>query len=440
VLATEQGGRAIRFVVLAAVVVAVQAEVALLIAHGSNRVGVAVLAIACAVPIVLRGPAKLGVLVFPAVYLSQRFGAGGLDFSYADVALIAGVVICLAQTPWADPIFRRLLFAFAVYMTILAVPLAVNPSRRAFLECFHRAFLVIGAVAVGSAVARAGWTRVALRLYVLASLVVSVAAVQYTLSHDRQAATPFDINKNAGGLMVVCAIVTVIVARQQMGLWRWISNVCLVVLFAGELAFQSRGSVAALAVVLLLSAVRMKKRSLPVPIAGVVALGLMARATLDDQAAKAAQRGANFEYSKFGTVNGRIATYEETLQLWRQHRLFGLGIRFWRDPVVTATYAGGEPHNLLVSALGEAGIVGAVGLVVFILLALWALRGARSPLWLCARYLVIAQVVSGLGDIYWRAGTGTIPWLVVGLAVGTAVPSVRSGVDELPPVSEMASR
>ena len=45
-------------------------------------------------------------------------------------------------------------------------------------------------------------------------------------------------------------------------------------------------------------------------------------------------------------------------------------------------------------------------------------RRRKDPLGRAALYLTIAHAVDALAGIYWVAGTGTLPWLVVGLAAG----------------------
>ena len=85
-----------------------------------------------------------------------------------------------------------------------------------------------------------------------------------------------------------------------------------------------------------------------------------------------------------------------------------------------------SPHNIVYEALVESGIV---GLAAFFLLqggAVLVLRRAGSNLALAALALVVANLVHGLFDLYWVAGTLTLTWLVVGMAAGEAAHSSRS--------------
>lgn len=395
------------------VLLAVQVLVGIAVAQRSPRLALVVLAASIAVPIVVRGPARLGAVVFPAVYLSQRLGGESLNLSYADAALVVGVGLCLFAVPWTAPLLRRVSLVFVLYAVALLFPLMANPTRRAFLEFGHRGFLVLGAICIGAAVGRSGGTRAALRLYLLASLVASLGAAQDSLRNGFAVAEFWSINKNAGGFLVAGAVIIVVTCREIVALWRPVSNLLLIGYFAGLLAFQSRGAAVALAVVLLLSMARVRRANLLVPLLGLVALGYMAKVTLDEQAKVDYEK----QFTQYGTIDYRIRAFDQTLDLWQSNRAFGVGIRFWNDPEIAVTYTGGEPHNLLIAALGETGAVGMIAVSGFAVGMWWVLRRRTDPLGICARYLVVAQTVSGLADIYWRAGTGTLPWLVVGLAV-----------------------
>ncbi len=92
------------------------------------------------------------------------------------------------------------------------------------------------------------------------------------------------------------------------------------------------------------------------------------------------------------------------------------GLRYWNDVNVQRAngYGVTEPHNLVISALGESGIVGAADVLALNGVLVFGLRKRRDPLGQAAFYLVIARFVAGLADIYWVAGAGTLPWLVRG--------------------------
>ena len=127
--------------------------------------------------------------------------------------------------------------------------------------------------------------------------------------------------------------------------------------------------------------------------------------------------------ARFESFQIRRTAGGEALQLWRESPLVGQGLRSYLDQ---NSQLQTSPHNIVYEALVESGIV---GLAAFFLLqggAVLVLRRAGSNLALAALALVVANLVHGLFDLYWVAGTLTLTWLVVGMAAGEAAHSSRS--------------
>lgn len=81
------------------------------------------------------------------------------------------------------------------------------------------------------------------------------------------------------------------------------------------------------------------------------------------------------------TFTGRTAIWEATLEVWQSDPLIGYGPYLWDDPM-DRRFAGrvgfppGHAHNQLIQALGEAGVIGGLALVVALVgLARAARRG-----------------------------------------------------------------
>ncbi len=396
-----------------ALVLALEAAVATATALGARTAAVAVLALLVAAAAVAE-PTVVAALSLPATFLTLRLSAGGLDLSYADAALVASLVACGLLAPWRDRAFRPVVHAAAAYLALLAVAVLLQPSQRAVLEWAHRLVLVLGSAAVGAAVARRGRAHLALRAFVLAAIVVGLEAVRNTLSNGLKPAYPFTFNKNAAGMLLTCALIMVFTAAPALRWPRSVIRLLALPLLAGSLACQSRMAVAAFVLVLLLSGIHQGRSGGLLGLLGIGASGAMVWATRSSFAESG-------EGAQFNSLNSRLTTYERALELWREHRFAGAGLRFWRDPLLGA----GEPHNLVIAGLGETGILGLAAVVLLNALVIAALMRRRDVLGRLAIYVLLAQIMDGLGDIYWRAGTGTLPWLVVGLALGTPAPARR---------------
>ena len=102
---------------------------------------------------------------------------------------------------------------------------------------------------------------------------------------------------------------------------------------------------------------------------------------------------------------------------WHMAPIFGQGMRFFKRP---GALLQSDAHNVVATTLAEGGLVGLVALAILIggaLIALWrqpAEVGALAVAFIAGRFL------HGLFDIYWVAGTATLPWLIVGIVCGAA--------------------
>lgn len=357
----------------------------------------------------------VAVVAVPATVLTHRLAGGGLDLSYADAVLVVCTLLCLTRAAWTSPAFHRVGAFFGAYLALLAVPLFFNPTVPAAVEWAHRLHLLFGSLIVGSAIARSGMTAVALRLYLLAAAVLSIGAIQYSLTHDFEPAYPFGIHKNGAGFFIVCALILLYIAHEAARMPAWVRPALGVLLLAGVYFCHSRASAATFILVLFITSVRRGRRGIAVPLLGSLALVAMIWTSTQ---AEARQDEAT---AKFNSIETRVDTYEQALTLWRENPVFGAGIRYFRDPTILDGGPAGEPHNLAISALAESGLVGLVALTVLHVGILSGLRSRRDPVGLLAYFVIIAHAVDSLAGIFWVAGTGTLPWIILGLATATSV-------------------
>jgi O-antigen ligase len=381
---------------------------------GSTATMLATIGVLVAFPVLLRSPILLCSVAPGAMFFTYRLDLGPVDLSYADAVVVFGALVALRWAPWHSPWLRQLLLYFGGYLLLLVPSLLANPSTRAIVEWFHRIEIVVGALIIGSALAVAGKARATLRVYTAISAVYAVAAIVEAVTSDFTPAYPLGIHKNGAAMLFAAAILVLHLCGPIVGPRRVVVPAELL-LFGGILACQGRAAAATLIGLMLLIALRSRRgRRGIVPLLGAVALGAMVVVTV------IALANDDSGSAKFNSYNSRISTYEAALDVWRDDPITGVGIRFWNDPKVPSK---GEPHNVIVSALGESGVIGAVAIVVFnagIVAMLWK---RRDPLGQAGLYLTIAHLVDAMAGIYWVAGTGTISWLILGLAVGVDVRS-----------------
>jgi O-antigen ligase len=199
-----------------------------------------------------------------------------------------------------------------------------------------------------------------------------------------------------------------IVAPREVGLSKAASIPLQALLLGGLVACQSRASAATFVVVLFVVSCRRGGTRAFVPILGTVAIVAMIWSTSQDLTEK------TDDAAQFNSLNTRIESYDRAFELWQGDPIFGVGVRFFRDPTLNAT----EPHNLIISSLGESGVVGTAGFVALNVAVIAMFWRRRDALGRAALYLTLAHAIDSMAGIFWVAGTGTLPWLVVGLAAG----------------------
>ncbi len=200
----------------------------------------------------------------------------------------------------------------------------------------------------------------------------------------------------------------------------------LPLLFVGMLATQARGSAVALVIALVIWAIRQRRfRLSPLVFVGVALLVTMTYVTVS------ATFQSDERDNRFNSLNSRVETYDAALDLWRSDPLVGVGLKFWRNPSYATQIAFGEPHNLVVSALGESGLLGLGALALLVGGMLLVLSRVRGELGMLAFLLVLTHVVDSVVGIYWVAGTLTIGSLVLGLACLPEEPPVPSATRKL---------
>lgn len=365
-------------------------------------------------------PVLLPIVAVPCAFVLSRIGPAAIDMSVSDATIAMAGLVAAGLSPWKHRRLAVVTGLVMLYLILLGITVASTPSSTAIFEWLHRGSMVIGAVFVGAAVTHFGLRQTALRLMLASGTILGVLAIGTGIANGGGPAYPLGMHKNAAGPMLVFVITLVTVAEVEFGLSRRLIAPARVIMILGMAATQSRGSIITLAAVTLLWFVIPKpaegitfRRPAPALIAGLFGMGVFAYTTLNEQVALD---------DRFSSVRSREIGNQIALAIWEQNRLFGAGLRYFRQRVGLAAY---EPHNVFTSGLAESGLVGIGALCLLyggVLMLLWRMR---TPLAMAAGLLLVAKVVESQFGIFWVAGTQTIPWLVVGLALG-----VRDGTEE----------
>jgi O-antigen ligase len=124
----------------------------------------------------------------------------------------------------------------------------------------------------------------------------------------------------------------------------------------------------------------------------------------------------------------RFAQDRETIQVVREHPIFGVGFNLYyaaasQDPRYLAKWKGiismNLPHNVIMTVLSEEGVIGLffwVGAQVFLVRAMWKMRRAFPVGWLAFLYCFLVYSLIGLDDaIVYFADVNLIYMFALGL-------------------------
>jgi hypothetical protein len=377
--------------------------------------------------VVLAAPALLLAAVFATVFAPWRVGPGALQMSICDAITVLALLAALPYVPWHKRPLRVILAALCFYLALLFVVVVSHPTQRAVFEYFHRSVLFGGTAVIGAAVANRNQVKSALKALVFASAVVAVAAIYYSLAHGLSPAYPFGfsgINKNLAGSLLAIVIILLIVAPGRVGLRMSVIRHIRVLCILGLLATQARGAGLALVAAIAIYAVRHRSARQRAPIffltVAIVLIGVSI-VTL---------RSEYINNPKFNAIDQRTTSFTAAINNeWLPHPITGAGLR-WFQANDTGNYIASGVHNIVIAELSEGGLIALVGLAVLLGITLRVLRRRRDPLGEAAFLILVCQILFGMTDVFWVAGSFSLAMLMVGLAVGEDTNSVefsRSG-------------
>lgn len=376
--------------------------------------------------VMLDRPIVISILAMCAVFIVQRVGgsssnagsSGGL--SYSD-AILAGATLFALPMALRTSTFDRLrtaLVGLAIYLTTLLPTVILHASRGADLEWAHRLVLVGGALLVGASVAHANATTLALRALTAIAVVYGAFAIAAGARHGFSIpAEPLGLQKNfIGSLLGVMAAFT-LCAPKALALPRWVRLCAVSIISGGLLATQSRGSMLAAAIAVYIAALLSGR----VIGRGRQLIALLLAAALTYGAYLSIHKQFTQSSSQFNTnsIGVRFNVERETLKIWRTSPIDGVGLKYFR----TGDYGffAQASNNAIDNELAESGVIGAVGFLTMQGLVLFAgfRRRRESQLVLIATGVVFASLMHGMVDIYWSAGTASLPFMILGMALGT---------------------
>ena len=367
------------------------------------------------VGLIAASPYALPVLAVPAIWVPGQRVAGLLSVGDAVLAVAAVLVLLDSTRAPMSRAGRQLLGVLVILLATDTVAVLAHPVRQGAQEVAHRLILVGGGIIVGAWLGSRGRLAVALRLLVTVSLAFAVVAIADRLATG-QAAYPLGYHKNFAGPAFATTAILLLAAPEALDLavrsrGRWAS---FGVLVAGLLATSSRGAILGFALAVTVWLLRPGTGHRRVnPIVGVLIAAGLGYAGVSSIQQQISDRGSGQVAIDSLTQRQQVET--ATRDLWRTAPLTGVGLRYFTTPELNTYQA---PNNMFDEALAEAGVIGTLGLAVFVVGGVILTYRIRTPLGQASNMVVLAAFFHGQVDIFWANGQA-LNWLVVGAAVGS---------------------
>ncbi len=397
------GGRVIRFITVAVVV----GGLGYLAGRDANMALLAAVAIG-AVGLIAFDPLIFPVLTFPAMLLLSRTGSGG-GLSLSDLVLFVGTLCALLQLRTDEsPELRSLLWIVAFYQACLIPVLVYNPYQANVVEWIHETFLVGGSLVVGYVVARAGRARTGMSLYLLGCVFLSGWACLHAITTHFQPVYLPTFQKNALGDLLSLGAIVAYARPAWLGWSPRASNGAVVVLAVGILAAQSKQAMIGLAVGVLLVLLRSRGigRRSRIVLLSMIPLIVIAYVVTANQLASG---------NKFNAAHQRLQWYSDSLTIWESSKWLGVGLRWWYTTRFSVQF---QPPNAEFEMLTSGGVVGLAAFLIAAFAALWLLWRVDPRYGVLAVAVISARLVQGQLDLFWVASQSSLPWLIVGAALG----------------------
>ena len=360
-------------------------------------------------------PLAIALMATPAILITQRLGAGGVDLTVSDAALAAalGTVVLLGTHDYTAPM-KAMLWANLGYQFATLFTVIVNPFPQNTVEWVHAWVLISGALVVGWAIGRAGHARLAVILILSAAGVIAAGtfgtAIVLAVSGEPFTAVypdwPWPMHKNfAGGVLAFAALIAYVNPSWAKIDSRW-SRAAFVIFLVALVLTQSRQAGIGLAVALLVHTLRRGVRNhialvvvLAVPAAYLIVQSVIEQ--IDSQ-------------NRFNSFYQRLDWMREVYAFWKHSPIFGHGLRYW----YVSPQANFQPPQAEIEVAASAGIVGLIGFLVMWVVMLIALWRTAPEFGMLAFGLVLSRIVQAQFDLFWVAAQVSIPFLVAGICLG----------------------
>lgn len=361
------------------------------------------------------------VLAVPAVFAVQRIG----PMSGSDFLLGIAVVVSLVLIRGRGVItMQPLLWSGAFYVALTAPQLILNRYAENYIEWAHELVLVLGAMIVGFVIGREGHARLALGIFVGICVAIGATAGVVAVGNGFQPVYLGAWHKNAIGAFLMIGLVIAFANPPWLEWPRWVAWTAFALCGVGMAAAQSRQAIVGGLIGIFIVGLRPRfhngKRSrwmwlILIPAGWFVYQEVSSQLASDNDFSSAAQR---------------ITWYGESIVVWLQSPIFGVGHRWWTT--WHTGHGGFQPPNAELEVLTTVGVIGLIGFLGMFAGALWALARMNPVYGTLGLAVVAAKLTQSQFDLYWVAGHASILWIIAGICYGIQERDRSEGIERIP--------
>jgi polysaccharide biosynthesis protein PslJ len=380
-------------------------------------------------------PMALVGAAIPATLLVARVGTASSNLSVSDLVLFVSTIAALPFMRLRDATTMKRLFGLlAVYEAALLITIVDNPYQAGAIEWAHELFLVGGSLIIGWVVARNGYSKPALSVFLGGSTIIALwASADAVTTHFQPVNLPLGMQKNFIGVILMFAVFVAFLNPDWVG-WtgRW-HRLAMYLCVLGILASQSRQAMIGCALGVVVASFRSRKaqdlsRRSKIILLVTGGLLIISYVTISREFAS---------NNRFNSVHQRLQWFQQSLQVWRTSPWLGVGLRWWNSNRFSFHF---QPPNGEMEMISSAGIVGLAAFLYLFgrsLVVLWRVPARFGTLAFTA---VLMRFVEGQFDIFWVTAVSAIPWMLAGLALGAMArsDSGEEGLERAGPVTRLS--
>lgn len=380
--------------------------------------------------------ALVPLMAFPAVLLPMRTG----PLSLTDLVLIAGTLpafLLYRRTEAKD--LQQFIWLGIAYQALLIPTLVVNPYLANFIEWGHEFFMVVGGLLVGWVVGRNGFASAALKLYLVGCVFIGLWAfaeglVMLATHHTFGPVYLPQLHKNFIGDVLAFGFIMAFMRPDWLGWRKSFSYPVMLACAMGIAAASSRQAMVSVAVAILIMSMRGRQggagRGRVLLLALIPGMWFVFN-SLSDQLDQYAQG------DRFNSASQRIVWFMQSLDIWRESPVFGVGLRWWYTDRFSQNF---QPPNAIFEMLSSTGVVGLIAFLILCLGGLWMALTLHPRYGNLAAAILLARFIQGQLDLYWLAGLSAMPWMIAGLVLGVQAMHAEQGGVPLPVRDDVPNR